>query len=267
MKQIKYCLLAIVLTMMASCDYIANFNKPTLELSEAPPYELKISNFSWGYGVVTINQFNGDFDRLDEKVYNLLKGKTGTCKVNMQSTAKYRYGKPDLTISYIGDINIDELNKYQDWKYWQRESGIRKLLYSRFVSPQMDSVKTETITPSQALVDTTSRATSYQPISSNKVYGFSSSMLYPLEADRNRFDSNQFIVDGIITEVNFGGGAMRIKTDGGEDIDVQFYPLDASSAVQNDLRLAIKVGNKINSVCARAGASTMDLISAEITER
>lgn len=98
-----------------------------------------------------------------------------------------------------------------------------------------------------------------------KVYGFSEHMLYPLEEDRTSLSNDKFIIDGVIVDTNFNNGFLKVRLDSGEEIDIQFYPLDAPSAVQSELRLAIKVGNKIKSICARAGARTLDLVTAEIT--
>lgn len=153
MKTLKYIGIAIVIMVFIAFGspeirpkVLALFqSKPYLELSDTSPYALNIKEFAWGYGMVTVNAFNDDFDKLDEKVYNLLKDKTGTCRVNIQDNSKDKYGQQSANMRYIGDINIDELNKYQDWKYWQREAGVRTLLYKHIVAPSMDSVKTEPV--------------------------------------------------------------------------------------------------------------------------
>jgi len=80
MKQLLKILMAsVMLLSISSCNYIKNYDKPHLELINQTPYKLNISNFDWSYGVVAINQFSGDFDKLDEKVYDLLQGKSGSC--------------------------------------------------------------------------------------------------------------------------------------------------------------------------------------------
>jgi hypothetical protein len=129
MKHIINLFLAVALIATASCSYIQNYDKPHLELSEQSPYTLTITKFSCGYGITEFNHFSGDFDKLDEKVYDALKGKSGSCKVYLEQQGKDNYGNDSHATNYIGDINIDELNKYQDWTYWQKDAGIKTLLY------------------------------------------------------------------------------------------------------------------------------------------
>ena len=237
-------------------------SKPYVELTGSGPYQLNITQFEWGYGMTAINQFNGDFDKLDNKVFDLLKGKTGMCQVFLQATAKDKYGKADSTMNYIGDINIDELNRFRDWQYWQKDAGIRTLLSKQLAAEQ-----------SAAKVDSTMVATAITPSSTEtvtapstaEVYSFEIDDLYPTEEKQKDFDQHHFKVDGTIGQVNFENGAMQVITNDGEMITVQFYPLDASSYVAQRLMIALKQGNKIKSVCARAGASTLDLLSAKIT--
>ena len=108
--------------------------KPYLELSGNSSHRLNISEFVWGYGMTEINQFNGDFDKLDEKVYDLLKGKSGTSSVYIEAKVVDKYGNSNSTMNYVGDINIDELNKYQDWQVWHNDAGIRTIIYKNVIN-------------------------------------------------------------------------------------------------------------------------------------
>ncbi|GAB3915380.1 hypothetical protein [Mucilaginibacter boryungensis] len=246
-------------------------SKPYLELKGYTPYQLNVTEFPWSYGMTGFNQFNGDFDKLDYKVYDLLKGKSGICEVYLQSNGTDKYGNADKTFLHIGDINIDELNKFQDWHYWQKESGIRTLLYKHIVQPTADSARVTpeppTITPT-VTSDTTRPISNVVPnVTSRPTYSFSFSDLYATPDNQRDIDVNRYIVNGTIGAVNYNNGVMQIITSDGEAVIVQFYPLEASSYTAERLMIALKEGNKIESVCARAGASTMDLVSAEITSR
>ncbi|RZK68545.1 MAG: hypothetical protein EOO92_23110 [Pedobacter sp.] len=97
-----------------------------------------------------------------------------------------------------------------------------------------------------------------------KQYAFTFEELYPLEEDRKLISKSRTKVIGTIEDVNFLGGIMQIASDKGETLTVQFYPLEVSTAVHTKLRLALKPGNRIKSVCAVAGASTLDLVSAMV---
>ncbi|MGN6177833.1 MAG: hypothetical protein ACTHNW_01555 [Mucilaginibacter sp.] len=239
--------------------------KPYVELTgESSPYQLNISEFPWGYGTVAINKFSGDFDKLDEKVFDLLKGKTGICKVYLADNGTDKYGNHNSNSKYIGDIDMNELGRYQDWKFWQNgDGGIRKLLYKKLFN-KSDSARLTAI-------DTTSAHPQPVPVinqqtqTAQRVYSFPIDRLYPIPKDRADLDTARFEEDGTIAAVNFDNGLMQIQT-ASELLDVQFYPLDASSDTQGDLRIALQVGNHIRSVCARAGASTLDLVAAKITD-
>lgn len=126
-------------------------------------------------------------------------------------------------------------------------------------SPQTDSVST---TPIRR--DTTTHPLVKEAfVGSVKAYNFSTHLLYPSD-DGEKLDSIHVSVNGVITAVNYDNNVFRVKTTDGEPLDIQFYPGDASSATSSDLRLALKPGNRIKSICARAGAATLDLCSAKI---
>lgn len=267
MRNLIFTLACIILTLQ-SCSYVENYNKPTLELTGSNPYQLNVANFQWSYGVTAINQFNGDFDKLDQKVFNLLQGKSGICQVRIENRTTDKYGKSDTSMLYVGDINIDELNKYQDWSYWQKESGIRKMIYSKlFARPSMDSVRTDSVKTEPMQQDTATYARPAKTVSLNYTYHFAIDDLYPTEEDLSNLDQHRFKINGTIGDVNFNSGVFILNSTDGEQLTIQFYPTNASSAIGEQLLIAIKPGNKIKSVCARAGASTLDLVSAEISEQ
>lgn len=235
-------------------------SKPYIELTDTN--DLRISGFVWGYGMIGINQFNGDFDKLDHKVFDLLKGKSGSCRVFMQATSKDKYGNADSTYNYIGDIDINELNKFTDWQYWQKANGIRKLLYNKFIKRDEPMVVADSAKVDATAIDTVTVPATTTTIA--KTYSFSIDDLYPSLEKQQVFDQHHFSINGTIGAVNYENGIMEINTDEGETLTIQFYPMDASSYNQQQLMLALKQGNKINSICARAGASTLDLLSADI---
>ena len=207
------CLLAISVIAFQGCDYVKSYDKPHLELSDGPPYKLSITNFDWSYGTAEINKFNGDFDKLDEKVFDLLQDKSGFCQVYLEQRNVDKYGNNNSSMQLIGHINIDELAKYRDWQYWQKDGGLKKMIYATMV--QLDAHRNDS---TAVLRDTTSHQSptvnehSYTPTPvSRRVFTFSESMLYPTEDDRKDLDTTRFNVNGTIEDVNFTNGLMQYK--------------------------------------------------------
>ncbi|MXV17728.1 hypothetical protein [Hufsiella ginkgonis] len=108
-------------------------SKPYVELDDRS-LNLTISEFKWGYGTASINSFSGDFEKLDEKVFDALEGKQGSCRVYMLNSTTDSYGKVKITNDYIGDIDLSELSKYENWHYWHRNKGISAMLYKKYIS-------------------------------------------------------------------------------------------------------------------------------------
>lgn len=127
----------------------------------------------------------------------------------------------------------------------------------------VDTVKTDSVMTEPMPVDTVTHRRATTNSSGVKVYNFPTSVLYPGDNGAD-LDSTHFVVNGVITDANFDNGAFRVKATDGEPVDIQIYPRDASSETANNLRLALKPGNRIKSICARAGAATVDLYSAKI---
>lgn len=126
----------------------------------------------------------------------------------------------------------------------------------------IDSIANDYLEPVPKAKDVAHR----QQVSNELTSTFTMNDLYPNENDRDNLHAERFQVNGIIldSQASFNHGIMKIKTNDNEELIVQFYPSECSSAVANDLLLAMKSGNKIQAVCARAGASTLDLISATV---
>jgi hypothetical protein len=131
--------IVVVLFTLTGCDYIRNYDKPHLELSGSGPYVLNVTDFPWSYGLIGFNEFNGDFDKLDEKVYTLLQGKNGVCQVYIEQKGTDKYGNSNSALHYFGNINIDELNKYQGWQYWHKAGGVQAIIYSHLFKPTSSS--------------------------------------------------------------------------------------------------------------------------------
>lgn len=264
MRSSQYILLVFaVLTIGCS-------RKPGLTLSEQTPYILEIKDFQWSYGLTEINKFTGDFEGLDQKVFDVLQGKKGNCEVKLEQKQTDKYGTSTSVYIVIGTINLDELNKYQDWHYWHKDGGIMKLFSAHFVEDKSNTVNIDSIVKVQSTIanQTTPVTTPAKTIAStppsNPTYDFTIEDLYPLEEDRQRVNPTRTTVNGIIGDVNFLGGVMQVASDEGETFTVQFYPMNGSSYTFNQLHLALKAGNRIKSVCAIAGANNLDLVSATI---
>jgi hypothetical protein len=183
-------LAASLMLVFCGCGYLSKYDKPHLELSNNNPYTLQITEFNWGYGMTSINEFNGDFDKLDARVFDLLKGKEGNCKVYIENKQTDKYGKENSTSEYVGDIDLSELNKYQTWEFWHKASGIKSLLYKKYVAPKaeltvadsakMDSLPMDTVSL-QPPASTVKELQTY----SSKTYKFDYETLYPMPEDRN----------------------------------------------------------------------------------
>jgi len=264
-----------------SCD---SFTKPHLSITENTPYILTISDFDWSYGLVRINEFSGDFETLDRKVFNLLDNKQGSCSVVMSFAKTNKYGKGDTSTAIIGVISLSELNKYQSWEYWHKDGGIRRLLYQRMFPPQpMDTTRT----PSNVPIDTVKRYadTSKTLVTNNlsdktmdanhaeHTFSFSSDDLYDDYEDRSHIDSLRHIdsalyrVDGIISGVYPSRGTIMVHATRGviPDYIIHVFPYRASIDVRGRLLLALRVGSEIHCVCAGYSGITQQLISADIT--
>jgi hypothetical protein len=145
MKRISTILLVVTLMVTTNCNYIANLSKPHLALYNSTPVRLEITEFEWSYGMIGFNKFSGDFETLDHKVYDVLKGKSGLCEVYLEVKSNDKYGQTNKSFNNIGNINLSELNRFQSWEYWSKDGGIRHLIYKHDI--QADSTVTKLIIP------------------------------------------------------------------------------------------------------------------------
>lgn len=141
--------LALVIVLFTCCN-----NKPNLSLSDQSPYTLNITDFAWSYGLTEINKFNGDFEKLDQKVFDLLKGKNGTCKVYIEDTNKDQYGRITKLNKYVGVIELAELNKYETWEYWHKNAGIKTLIY-KFINKHTTAIQVDSVAMEPSSLDNT----------------------------------------------------------------------------------------------------------------
>lgn len=260
----------IVALFSSSCNQVNQIlnRNPHLELSKYAPYDLEVTDFSWSYGMTEINKLEGDFELLDHRVYNFFKGKSGLCKLYFKTRQSNQYGNESLSNKYVGEINIDELNKYHDWEYWHKSAGINVLIYKNIVNAS-DNTKIDTA----AMNTTTSTEHLDSKLLENKnskvvseVYGFGEEDLYPLMDDRAPLDSTRYVLDGTIDQVDLDTGIIHLIADG-NFYTVLFNPKSPSLNVRNRLAHALKKSNLFQSVCAPNGENTLQLVTVQITEK
>lgn len=274
MKYIIFSLF-IALIFFTGCN-----SKPSLELSATPPYTLKIVDFTWSYGLIEINKFSGDFETLDHKVFNLLEGKQGTCEVILVNSIRDKYGKESIKEMRIGAIDLTELNRYESWEYWHKETGIQRLL-SNFLNPPMpmaDSAKVvDSSTNSRSINLDTTKAITLTDTASNEI-SFTTEDLYNDEIDRTRIDSlshidsGLYIIRGTICGLHPNKNIIEVKetkTMGTGSYHfihlIHVYPYKAAStSLTKKLISALKINNKIECVCTGDAGATELLISADI---
>ena len=158
-----------VLVILITIPTYLYFNNASFEhfinrsFGEKPYVSLKnnavfIDEFDYSIGVTGINQVSGDFNKLNEKVYALLKGKTGNYKVFLQVVKKDKYGNSTTEYQDIGSVNADELNKYESAEYWQESEGLQSLLTNESSTDSAVVMQAErsTIQPTATADSTTS---------------------------------------------------------------------------------------------------------------
>lgn len=106
-----------------------------------------IDEFKYTVGIVGHNEITGDWDKLNEKVYDLLKGKKGNCDVYLLTESTDQYGNQSKSYYLKGNFDIDELNKYQSEKYW-RESGILQKIIINGVNSNANNYTKTTVNQS-----------------------------------------------------------------------------------------------------------------------
>lgn len=128
-----------ILVFIIAIPVYLYFNNPSFSYQvdralDEPPYlslknnSLYIDEFKFTVGMVGFNQVSGDFDKLNEKVYDLLKGKSGKYEVFLKVKNKDKYGNTSEEYQSFGSVDADELNKYKSAKYWNESGGMQVIL-------------------------------------------------------------------------------------------------------------------------------------------
>jgi hypothetical protein len=267
MKNILFTILtAIISCTLASLTGCDSFSKPYLSLNDNQPYILTISDFSWSYGTTQVNKFNGDFETLDRKVFNLLHNKKGSCYVVMNIAHVTKYGQSKGDTSTIGMIDLSELNRYQSWEYWYKSGGIQKLLYNYLFPPLKMADSASSNTNAISHYDTIIRSLPSSAHQSIRTYSFTVDQLNPRADGSTEIDSSWIKIDGVITSVDSIAGTIIVEKDDGSLNTVYYIPEKASARTVNRLKDAVQNGNIIRSVCSPSGAS-FELMSATITKK
>lgn len=109
----------VIIFFIAILSVSCNTNK----LVQINGEQLVITDFEWGIGIVGFNAVHGDFATLDNEVFGILKGKSGSFSIVMVYNRKDSYGNDTKKTDNVGTISADELNKYKDVTYWVNSTG------------------------------------------------------------------------------------------------------------------------------------------------
>ena len=259
--------LFIVLLLFSGCSYIDNYNSPTLELSGSSPYILRISDFDWNYGMVQINQYSGDFEKLDRKVFDLLKGKTGTCDVYMINKSRDKYGTEGTDMELIGEIDLAELNKYENWEYWHKSSGIIALLNEKNFPKPKPIVKEEK-NEWDSIVSAIKAKTKTKVVNTTtETFSVNHEELYPEDDERASHDFQSYTtpITGIISYSDYFNNIMEVRGDDGDLYALRIFPENLSTYAKSQIRYFMRKGNRIRCIATLAGARELEIVSATFT--
>lgn len=108
-------------------------NAVTKSIEDAPYIrydkgKLYIDDFEYSFGVIEINKASGDFDKLNRKVFSLLKNHTGNCAVYVNIKSQDKYGNITEVYQRKGTINTNELRKYKNVELWAKSGGMQRIL-------------------------------------------------------------------------------------------------------------------------------------------
>lgn len=118
----------VIIFLIAILSVSCNTNK----LVQINGEQLVITDFEWGIGIVGFNAVHGDFATLDNEVFDILKGKSGSFSIVMVYNRKDSYGNDTKKTYNVGTISADELKKYQDVTYWvKRTGGMKNIIVKR----------------------------------------------------------------------------------------------------------------------------------------
>jgi hypothetical protein len=103
--------------------------KPHIELQNKKPgiYQITVKEFEYkiAYSLEAVGKrtVKGDFEKLDSKIYNALKGLRGNCEIFIIKTETDKYGNTATNKEYMCTIDVDELNKYKSAELWHNSVG------------------------------------------------------------------------------------------------------------------------------------------------
>lgn len=147
----------ILLVIVAIFGYLY-FNNPNFSASlnrslDSPPYitykdgSLYIDEFKYTVGMNGFNVIDGDFERLNEKVYKVLKGESGLCTVYIQQKHTDKYGISKMSYQNVGTLDLNELNNYTDLTFWQKSEELQELILGNNPPINVNDSDLQKITP------------------------------------------------------------------------------------------------------------------------
>ena len=111
-------------------------------------------------------------------VYDSLRGRSGDCLISIANKNINKYGTIDSSKTDYGFLNVDELNKFQNWEYWHKDGGIAKIISRYYSTPpsgsaKIDSARVDTV-PTNSIADT---VVTTKVISKGQLQGFTFALL------------------------------------------------------------------------------------------
>jgi hypothetical protein len=266
--------LVMIICCLTSCDQLDSIldGKPKLQLTGGSPYTLTISDFKWSYGMVDINKYSGDFEKLDHKVYDLLKGKTGKCIVYMTSKTKDQYGSEKTESQLIGELDLEELNKYESSEYWHKNAGIVQLLNQKYFPKKFESTQLNESYVDSGGVDSVDygndpilrRQTKTMAL---ETFSVTHEELYPDEEDRASHDFQSYTdpINGIISHSDYFNNILEVRGDDGDLYALRIFPQNLSTYAMGQVRYFMRKGNRISCIATVAGARELEIVAAKFT--
>ena len=259
----------MILVGFSSCDQLDKFSfgKPYLELTGNSPYQLTITDFQWSYGRIEINEYSGDFEKLDRKVFDLLKGKSGKCSVYMTSKTKDQYGSDKVSNDLIGELDLQELNKYESWEYWHKNAGIMQLLNQKYFPEGSEVLQLEGIDSVSVIDEIANEVKQTTPSKSPETFSVTHEELYPDEEDRASHDFQSYTdpINGIISHSDYFNNILEVRGDDGELYALRIFPQNLSTYAMGQVRYFMRKGNRVSCIATVAGARELEIVAAKFT--
>lgn len=92
-----------------------------------------ITDFIWSGVPEVWGSMTGDYQALDKEIFNSLKGESGVYAIMLVEKVTDKYGNKTTNSNYIGNINADELNKYQSVSYWKSGTGGTLKIFASYI--------------------------------------------------------------------------------------------------------------------------------------